>query len=260
MAHIITFGNEKGGTGKSTTAVHVAVSLLAAGRTVAAIDLDARQRTFARYMENRQGFSGERGLGLPLPRMTVIAESETAETELASALGTDADFVVIDTPGRDSPLARAALSRADTLVTPINDSFVDFDLIGQVDAETFEVKRPSFYAELVWQSRKARARHDAGSIDWVIVRNRLAQLNAKNMQRVAAALEQLGPRVGFRVAPGLSERVIYRELFPQGLTLLDMDAIDDTRLSHVAARAELRELVEALDLDRPATAKRAVAG
>lgn len=260
MAHIITFGNEKGGTGKSTTAVHVAVSLLAAGRTVAAIDLDARQRTFARYMENRQGFSGERGLGLPLPQMTVIAESETAETELASALDTDADFVVIDTPGRDSPLARAALSRADTLVTPINDSFVDFDLIGQVDAETFEVKRPSFYAELVWQSRKARARHDAGSIDWVIVRNRLAQLNAKNMQRVAAALEQLGPRVGFRVAPGLSERVIYRELFPQGLTLLDMDAIDDTRLSHVAARAELRELVEALDLDRPATAKRAVAG
>lgn len=260
MAHIITFGNEKGGTGKSTTAVHVAVSLLAAGRTVAAIDLDARQRTFARYMENRQGFSGERGLGLPLPHMTVIAESETAETELASALDTDADFVVVDTPGRDSPLARAALSRADTLVTPINDSFVDFDLIGQVDSETFEVKRPSFYAELVWQSRKARARHDAGSIDWVIVRNRLAQLNAKNMQRVAAALEQLGPRVGFRVAPGLSERVIYRELFPQGLTLLDMDAIDDTRLSHVAARAELRELVEALDLDRPATAKRAVAG
>ena len=248
MAHIITFGNEKGGTGKSTTAVHVAISLLQAGRRVVAVDLDARQRTFSRYMENRQSFSDEHGLGLALPPCHVISEDAGAEDRLNQVLDGEYEFLIIDTPGRDSPLARQALGRADTLVTPINDSFVDFDLIGQVDPETYEVKRPSFYAEMVWQARKARARHDHGSVDWVILRNRLSQLSARNMQRVGEALQQLAPRIGFRMVPGLSERVIYRELFPRGLTLLDMDAIDDTRLSHVAARAELRELVEALDL------------
>jgi chromosome partitioning protein len=261
MPHIISFGNEKGGTGKSTTAVHVAVALMAAGKTVSAVDLDARQRTLARYMENRRETAGRRGLDLAVPKLTVVEENEDgAEAQLAAALETGTEFVVVDTPGRDSALARQALMRSDTLVTPINDSFVDFDLIGHVDPETFEVKRPSFYAEMVWQARKGRARHDAGTIDWVVLRNRMAQLAAKNMQRVGAALDQLAPRIGFRIAPGLSERVIFRELFPQGLTLLDLDAIEDTRISHVAARAELRELLEALDLERGGEVKQAAAG
>ena len=68
-----------------------------------------------------------------------------------------ADYIVIDTPGRDDPLARHAAAETDTLVTPMNDSFVDFDLIGQVDAESFKVKRLSFYAELIWETRKKRA-------------------------------------------------------------------------------------------------------
>ncbi len=249
MPHIITFGNEKGGTGKSTTAVHVAVSLMNAGRSVVAVDLDDRQRTFARYMENRQSFADGHGLGLGLPKTSVIQDgSDGSAAALDAALGSDVDFVIIDTPGRNSDLGQVAMGRADTLVTPMNDSFVDFDLIGQVDAETFAVKRPSFYAEMVWNARKERARHDAGSVDWIVVRNRLAHLAANNMVRVGKALDQLAPRIGYRVAPGLSERVIYRELFPRGLTLLDLDVIDEARLSHVAARAELRKLVASMNL------------
>jgi chromosome partitioning protein len=145
-------------------------------------------------------------------------------------------------------LTRAAIERADTIVTPINDSFVDLDLIGQVDAETYRVKKPSFYAELIWDLRKARGLKDGTTVDWVVLRNRLQHIDANNMRRMAKALIELSKRVGFRVTPGLGERVIYRELFPKGLTLLDTGAIGGLGISHIAARQELREMVAALAL------------
>jgi hypothetical protein len=155
---------------------------------------------------------------------------------------------VIDTPGRDDKFARIAVTNADTLVTPMNDSFVDFDLIGQVDPETFKVSRPSFYSELIWESRKRRAKADGETIDWVVLRNRMQHIEARNMRRVSEAIDQLSKRVGFRVISGLSERVIYRELFPQGLTMLDSREFGEMGLSHVAARQELREMMAGLAL------------
>jgi chromosome partitioning protein len=249
MAHVIVLGNEKGGSGKSTTGVHIAVALAHQGLTVATLDLDARQRTFARYMENRAAFAASKGIALRTPPVEVVAD-DAGDDAFDAALGraAAAEVVVIDTPGKDSALGRRALTRADTLVTPMNDSFVDFDLIGQVDPDTFKVKKLSFYAELVWETRKVRARADGGSVDWVVLRNRLSSLEARNMRRVGSALDELAKRVGFRVAPGLSERVIFRELFPSGVTLLDLTHIEDANVSHVAARAELRALVAALDL------------
>jgi chromosome partitioning protein len=259
-AHLIVFANEKGGSGKSTTAVHVAVALAAAGRRVAAIDLDTRQRTLGRYMENRAATSRRQLIELPAPVVeTFDPDDGVPITERIAALSAEADVVVIDTPGRDDPHARAAMERADTLVTPVNDSFIDLDLIGQVDAETYKVRRPSFYAELVWEARKVRAKSDGGTVDWVVLRNRLQHVEARNMRRVAAALGELSKRVGFRVIPGLSERVVYRELFPKGLTLLDLSAIGEPGIAHVAARQELREMVAGLSLpDWPAV--RAAAG
>lgn len=249
-AHVIVLANEKGGTGKSTTAVHIGVALSLAGRRCALIDLDARQRTATRYLENRWNHAQRHGLSLPAPDVVVVADSPAGEDELAArfAQADAAEFVVVDSPGRDSALARAAMVRADTLITPINDSFVDLDLIGTVDGDTFAVEKPSFYAELVWQARTRRAREQGRSLDWVVLRNRLSALDARNKQRVGAALDVLSRRVGFRVLPGLSERVIYREFFPRGLTLLDRVALADFSMSHVAARAELRALVAALDL------------
>jgi chromosome partitioning protein len=248
-AHFIVFANEKGGTGKSTTAVHTAVALTMTGHQVLAIDLDTRQRTLSRYLDNREATARRRNIALPSPKHVTLSLLTPAglDQEIAR-LGSNADFIIIDTPGRDDPLTREAIARADTIVTPINDSFVDLDLIGQVDAETFKVKRPSFYAELIWDLRKQRAQANGTSVDWVVLRNRLQHVDAHNMRRVGAALVELSKRVGFRTISGLGERVIYRELFPKGLTLLDVEAIGGIGISHITARQELREMVAALSL------------
>jgi chromosome partitioning protein len=250
--HLIVFANEKGGSGKSTTSVHVAVALSVAGKKVAALDMDTRQRTLGRYLENRAATVRRTGQTLATPHFETFDPAVDPDiSRRIAALLAEYEVVVVDTPGRDDAYARAAIERADTLVTPVNDSFIDLDLIGQVDAETFKVKKPSFYAELVWDARKARARVDGGTVDWVVLRNRLQHVEARNMRRVADAMVDLSKRVGFRVIPGLSERVIYRELFPKGLTLLDMGAIgSDAGIAHVAARQELREMIAGLALSQ----------
>src|SRR5688572_14145968 len=247
--HFIVFANEKGGTGKSTTAVHSAVALAAAGRRVAALDLDTRQRTLGRYLDNRVETMKRLGEALPMPVYETFdpAKDDDLDAQL-DRLGAEAEIVVVDTPGRDDEHSRKAMLRADTLVTPINDSFVDLDLIGEVDAETYRVRRPSFYAELVWNSRTQRAKTHGASVDWVVLRNRMQHVEARNMRRVGDALGELSRRVGFRVIPGLHERVIFRELFPKGLTLLDLAQIGDVGLSHIAARQELREMIAGFGL------------
>jgi chromosome partitioning protein len=260
--HFIVFANEKGGTGKSTTAVHAAVALAARGRKVAALDLDTRQRTLGRYLDNRAATMRRLDVTLPMPAHETFDPAGSEEIEAAMArIGAGADIVIVDTPGRDDPHARAAMVRADTLVTPINDSFVDLDLIGEVDAETYRVRRPSFYAELVWNSRTQRAKTHGTSVDWVVLRNRMQHIEARNMRRVGEALAELSRRVGFRIIPGLGERVIYRELFPKGLTLLDLAQIGEPGIAHIAARQELRELVAgfALPDDEDAEPPRAAA-
>jgi chromosome partitioning protein len=245
--HFIVFANEKGGTGKSTTAVHTAIALAAMGSRVAAIDLDSRQRTMTRYLENRDATIRRLETQLPQANYRVLDEGQSFD-EAVSALGADADVLVIDTPGRDDPVAREAILKADTLVTPMNDSFVDLDLIGQVHPENFKVTKPSFYAELIWNSRTQRAKTTGKSVDWVVLRNRLQHIDSHNLRRVGAALDELARRVGFRVIPGLGERVIYRELFPKGLTLLDFEHLSEVGIGHITARQELREMVSGLGI------------
>ena len=255
-AHRIVLANEKGGTGKSTTAVHIAVALSYLGARVTMLDLDPRQRTSFRYIENRVATMEKRGLTLPTPACEVFkGRSDHALLLALDRLEKDADFIIIDNPGRDDPFARAAVENADTLVTPLNDSFVDFDLIGQVDGETFKVKKLSFFAELIWEARMKRSRatleQHRREMDWVVVRNRTGHVEARNMARIEQALTELSKRVGFRVSHGLSERVIYRELFPSGLTLLDKGQLGELGTSHLVARQELRSLVKSLNLPMP---------
>src|SRR5438093_6008474 len=245
--HFIVFANEKGGTGKSTTAVHTAVALAASGHRVGALDLDGRQRTMTRYLENRDATMRRLEQQLPQATYEVFDEhSEEARTAAIARLSANADVIVVDTPGRDDPIAKAAILRADTLVTPMNDSFVDLDLIGQVHPENYKVTRPSFYAELIWNSRTQRAKETGRSVDWVVLRNRLQHIESHNLKRVGAALDELARRVGYRVIPGLGERVIYRELFPKGLTLLDLQQLGEVGLAHITARQELREMIGGL--------------
>jgi chromosome partitioning protein len=245
--HTIVFANEKGGTGKSTTAVHTAIALAAMGSRVAALDLDSRQRTMTRYLENRDSTMRRLETELPQARYAVLGDGQSLDDAIA-AVAADADVLVIDTPGRDDPNARDAILKADTLVTPMNDSFVDLDLIGQVHPENFKVTKPSFYAELIWNSRTQRAKQTGKTVDWVVLRNRLQHIDSHNLRRVGAALDELARRVGFRVIPGLGERVIYRELFPKGLTLLDFGHLSDVGIGHVTARQELREMVSGLGI------------
>src|SRR5690554_6813619 len=97
--HRIVFANEKGGTGKSTTAVHIAIALAYQGAKVAAIDLDPRQRTLYRYFENRVETERRRGIELPGAAFGVfVDDSLEALEEQAAQLGQGADFMIVDTP------------------------------------------------------------------------------------------------------------------------------------------------------------------
>jgi chromosome partitioning protein len=248
---VIVVGNEKGGAGKSTIAVHLAVALLHEGARVAVLDLDQRQQSMGHFFTNRARWVGANAADLPLP----LAIGETAGVDAALNLAASCDFAIVDTPGADTALSRAAHQRADLIVTPMNDSFVDFDALGVIDPLTLDLVRPSLYSETVWEARKQRAAERGRSIDWAVLRNRLASVDARNRRRVDERLQTLSRRVGFRILPGLRDRVIYRELFPFGLTVADLRA--DVRpvpvsLAHVAARQELRVLMADLGLcERP---------
>ena len=253
MAHIIVVGNEKGGSGKSTTSMHVATALTRMGHRVAALDLDIRQRSFGRYLENRAYFIGKENLDLPSPTLGTIASTSPNDTDPLSdamtALEDDHDFILIDCPGSHTRLAQMAHMLADTLITPLNDSFIDFDLLARMSPEG-KVLGPSIYAEMVWGARQGRQAAGAGPIDWIVLRNRLGTQAMHNKRKVGTALGQLSKRIGFRVAPGFAERVIFRELFPRGLTLLDLKDVGTEQLSmsNIAARQELRELMTTLNL------------
>jgi chromosome partitioning protein len=262
LAHIIVVGNEKGGSGKSTTCMHVATALARMGRRVGALDLDMRQQTFGRYVENRRAFLNRSGLTLATPDFRPLPEVDPATlapgenpydarlSAAVAALEPVSDFIVIDCPGSHTRLSQVAHSLADTLISPLNDSFVDFDLLARLDPETGRVVGPSIYSEMVWQARQLRAQAGLRPIDWIVVRNRLGVQQMHNKKKVGAALEDLSRRIGFRVAPGFSERVIFRELFPRGLTLLDLrdTGVEQLNLSNIAARQELRDLIAALRL------------
>lgn len=263
--YLIVLGNEKGGSGKSTTAMHIVVSLLSEGYKVGTIDLDARQKSLTRYIENRRQYCQENNVKLPLPQELVVPKSDLRTVDQAEAdekqrfeeaylkLAGNVNVVVVDCPGSDTYLSRLAHTAADTLVTPVNDSFVDLDLLARTDPKTYKVIGPSLYAEMVWKARQRRSMADGGKIDWVVLRNRVGTLHAKNKERVESVLSELSKRIGLRYISGLGERVVYRELFLRGLTLIDLKregGLDGKGLSmsHVAARQELRALVNALKL------------
>ena len=263
QARVIVVGNEKGGAGKSTIAIHLVTTLLHAGAKVSVIDLDLRQQSMNRFFANRRTWLEASSATAPMPQFpsglaaeTLLEAADDLQTERLESLiaeaAQSADFVVIDTPGANTRLARKAHQHADVIVTPMNDSFVDFDMLGQIDPVTLDLKKPSLYSEAVWEARKNRAATSRQSIDWIVLRNRLAPTEARNRRRLDERVEALSRRVGFRIGPGLRDRVIYRELFPFGLTVCDLSAQlrpVPVSLTHLAARQELRALMQCLGLE-----------
>ncbi|MCW5721852.1 MAG: AAA family ATPase [Devosia sp.] len=270
-AHVIVVGNEKGGSGKSTTAFHLAIYLLYQGYKVASIDVDSRQQTMTHYVRNRRNWARSKGLGLPhtthfhLPvaRGDSVKENHRVEFDLFRQaiveVEQSAEFIVIDTPGFDTNLTRLAHSLADTLVTPVNDSLIDLNVMAQIDPVTGEPRELSHYARLVQRARSERLAIDGRNIDWVLVRNRISMLSSRNMRQVQTMLDKIALRLGCRVADGIAERVIFRSLFATGMTVFD--PLDDDLLgglpsmSHVSARQEYRNLVAALNLPESPKAK-----
>ncbi|MEM9717547.1 MAG: division plane positioning ATPase MipZ, partial [Pseudomonadota bacterium] len=252
----------KGGAGKSTVSMHVATALARMGHKVGTLDLDLRQKTLGSYIANRRAFLAKEGLELPTPDYSELPQialdtlqsgqnpDDQALGRAVEAMHHDCDFVLIDCPGSHTRLSQLAHAMSDTLITPLNDSFVDFDLLAHVDGDGEEIIGPSVYSEMVWNARQMRSEAGMNPIDWVVVRNRLGTTAMINKEKMHRAIDKLAKRIGFRPAPGFSERVIFRELFPRGLTLLDLRDIGITILSmsNIAARQELRELIKALAL------------
>jgi chromosome partitioning protein len=274
-AHVVVLGNEKGGSGKSTTALHIAVALLKAGQRVATIDLDSRQKSFTHYIENRRDWAARARVTLEHPTHFCVERAEGPSLEAneaeefasfstaISSIERNHDVVVIDTPGADTYLMRLAHSMADTLVTPLNDSFLDFDVLATLDPTNFSVTGESHYAEMAREARRQRRLVDGKLTDWVVVRNRLSTLTSRNKRLVGEGLTELSKRMGFRCVDGFAERVVYREFFPRGLTALDDldEAVLGTRpnLSHVTAREEVVALLNALHLPLSENGKRRAA-
>lgn len=258
-AHVLVLGNEKGGSGKSTTAMHVFAALTRQGKRVGVMDLDLRQQSFFRYLDNRAAHSAKTGVHLPQPERRQIAASKAVNRDDArredderfgqalEELQALCDFVLIDCPGSHSYFSQLAHASAETLITPMNDSLIDFDLLARVDPTTETVMGPSVYSEMVWRARQLRAQAGLKAMDWIVTRNRMSNLQAHNKRKVGGLLTELSRRIGFRLAPGFSERVIFRELFLDGLTLLDLPS-GSMSLSHVAARQEVRELLRTIKL------------
>ncbi len=263
-AHVVVLGNEKGGAGKSTIAMHIAVALMNFGQRVATVDLDLRQKSLTHYIDNRRVWGKHSGTMLALPVHYAVPRGSaqkledneaiefTAFVDALTAVEQTHDFIVVDTAGSDSHLTRLAHSMADTLITPLNDSFVDFAVLGTIDPATYSVTGESHYAKMVREARSQRRLVDGVQMDWVVLRNRLSMLDSRNKRRIDQGLGELAGRLGFRSADALAERVVYREFFPRGLTALDH--LDEktlgTRpnLAHLTARQELMNLMETLKL------------
>lgn len=255
-AHIIVIGNEKGGTGKSTIAMHLAVKLQQEGFRVATVDMDGRQGSLSKYIANREEFCNKHGLSLPAIPCTRFAPKddlsqiaphiEEISMEI-DRLCLNYDAVIIDTPGNKNYLFETAHRHADTLITPMTDSLVDLSAIADIDFDSGRIKTPGCYAEFVWDTKKYLASRGKPYLNWIVCGNKVSALRSRNKAAVFEQLEKVAKLYGFRFCDGLKDRVIYRELFQEGLTVLDLQHEQLRRrmsLSHLAAKLEIKNLAE----------------
>jgi chromosome partitioning protein len=265
--YIFVIGNEKGGAGKTTCAIHLITALLYQNKKVLALDTDVRQASLAHYLQNRDIYNRNNIDNIvpspqyyfyeEKPKLNIEEQTKDQESWFLNILNNskNIDYIVIDTPGSYSYLSRLVHSHANTIITPINDSFIDLDVIAKIDRDNITIIQPSIYSQMIWEQKMQKAARDGSSIEWIILRNRLSTLDATNKKNITKVLDNLSKRISFKIAPGFSERVIFKELFLQGLTLLDLkktNYVKNLNISHVAARQELRNLLAFLGLENDA--------
>src|SRR5262249_15717735 len=244
LPHVVVIGNQKGGSGKSTFALHIIVALLKAGKRVASFDLDINQQTLTRYFDNRREWDREHEHSLELPNHCPISEevvsnggrthgidlrrfiSRFKKTARAhkdvltngSGLSPGADlsqfvsrlreigrahsydFIIIDTPGGVQHLSLIAHGMADTLITPINYSFFNLDVLVAMERSDLE-SQPSGYAKMVWRALDARRQISGRATDWIVVRNRLEPFETNNHRQVTRVLNVIQRTLGLSCCP-----------------------------------------------------------
>lgn len=255
-AHIIVVSNEKGGTGKSTISMHLAISLMQESFSVAVIDMDGRQGTLSKYIANRKKFCLHRKIKLPVPELFTYAPQSDPELIAANRDNIDHrikeliheyDAIIIDTPGTKNYLFDIAHRYADTLITPMTDSLIDLNVMADIDFESATIGRPGHYASFIWDVKKQMAAEGRHYLNWIVVGNKTSPYKSKNKNAVFEYLERLGKLYGFRFTPGLKDRLIFKELFLEGLTVLDMQNEKlkmRMTMSHLAAKREVRSIAE----------------
>ena len=161
------------------------------------------------------------------------------------------DFIVIDTPGGVQHLGLIAHGMADTLITPINDSFLDLDVLVAMEQSDLE-PQPSVYAKMVWRALEARRKVSGRTTDWIVVRNRLESVETSNQRQMTQVLDVIQRTLGFRIARGLLERPVYREFFAAGLTAFNpIEGFTSAAKSdrpELLARLEVQNLIREIGL------------
>jgi len=255
--HVITFANEKGGVGKSTLAFHCAVALAHLDMRVVVIDADRRQQSLNRLLEARDATARTLKIDLPRSRHVVLEQQSGALlTQEIERLGTDADFVVIDLAGHDSPTARRAIAMADTLVTPVNCSPTDLDALGWINPVSRRFRQAGPFAAVVTALREERLARGRAAFDWVVTKNRVRNCEQRLIAAVDHNLATMARHLGFRTMTGLTESISYRELLAFGLAQFDLRLIPDMGAPRSIHLRELRQMVDGLRLPRPSRAKR----
>jgi chromosome partitioning protein len=241
--------------------MHLAIGLLQRGASVGSIDLDSHQQSLSRYLSNRRLWCLDNSVSLMAPDHRLIepslqdSRSAAFQQDLQSlndalaTLKSRCDIVLVDCPAGDGSLSRAAHAAADVLVTPLNDSFIDLDPLLQFRPGSFQLLALGAYFRMLWELRNERHRQGRKAFDWIVLRNRLSGLADQNKKDLSHILGKVAPIMRFHLAQGLGERIIFRRLFAQGLTLFDIDEAKTFILpshSHEAARSELGDLLDLL--------------
>lgn len=221
---IIVASGVKGGTGKSTITLHLATYLFLSGKKISTIDYDFPQFSFTRYYENRK-----KNKNASVWEKHQCIKDLTYVPEM-----NDQTIYIIDTPGHYNENIIKLHKHADVIITPINDSFMDIDTIMQVEHEKWVL--PGSYYESILENKKEKK----DSL-WLVVRNRSSSINSKHKQNVEIRLQELAKKLNFTPMQGFKERNIFRELFTNGLSVLDMDQ-NKLAISHLAAKIEIKML------------------
>jgi chromosome partitioning protein len=225
---IIVFGGIKGGTGKSTLAFHIATCAHMNNKKIVTIDCDFPQFSFSKYYENRK-----KNKSLDEKLIWQNHHKITDLTKLPDMIEKDTVYL-IDTPGKYDPHITKIHGMADIIISPVNDSFLDIDTIMKLDQGKWAM--PGYYYETIMENKKYKK-----DSMWIVVRNRSTHINSKHKRTVEERLTELSKRINFTLMQGLRERTIFRELFNEGSTVLDVES-KKMSLSHLAAKMEVKLL------------------